>query len=251
MASLALESATVHARLRAGRSVSTEEVEQLRLVPAGEQGLFSCTDPNAFFRSRAFTEGRFYVQDPATLVAPALLHVHSGEVVADLCAAPGGKALVLGDSLAGTGCLVCMDRSERRLQRLVANADPGAARTVLVGDAARAPLQSHAFDAVLLDVPCSNTGVLRRRPDAKWRFSAGQLAQLVGLQAGILEDAARLVRPGGRLVYSTCSLEPEENGDQVRAFAARHPEFTLTEERALLPDSGHDGAYCALLGRRL
>ena len=108
-----------------------------------------------------------------------------------------------------------------------------------------------AFDRVLVDAPCSNTGVLRRRPDARWRWSAERLRQLVGLQAQILDAAAALVAPGGRLVYSTCSNEPEENGEQVAAFLARHPDFAEVARRESVPfETDRDGAFACALERR-
>jgi 16S rRNA (cytosine967-C5)-methyltransferase len=104
------------------------------------------------------------------------------------------------------------------------------------------------FDKVLVDAPCSNTGVLRRRPDARWNWSEEKLAQLVKLQAEILDAAALRVAPGGRLVYSTCSNEPEENQRQVEAFLSRNPRFELVETRESLPhESGFDGAFAAAL----
>jgi 16S rRNA (cytosine967-C5)-methyltransferase len=107
------------------------------------------------------------------------------------------------------------------------------------------------FDGVLLDVPCSNTGVLRRRPDARWRFSMPRLAKLVSLQRALLDTAGRLVRPGGRLVYSTCSLEPEECEAMVASWKQDHGDFDVsTEVRLFPPDTGTDGAYAARLQRR-
>ena len=105
------------------------------------------------------------------------------------------------------------------------------------------------FDRVLVDAPCSNTGVIRRRPDARWRWNADHLAQLVALQKDILAAAATHVKQGGRLVYSTCSNEPEENAEQVAAFLAAHPDFTEVDRRESVPfETGYDGAFaCALV----
>ena len=112
-------------------------------------------------------------------------------------------------------------------------------------------MQSIAFGKVLVDAPCSNTGVLRRRPDARWNWSVEKLEALVKLQAEILDQVAPLVAPGGTLVYSTCSNEPEENDEQVKAFVARHPDFTLDTTRESVPfESGYDGAFAARLIRK-
>lgn len=214
---------------------------------AAGQELFTVPEPEAFFTSIAFRRNAFYVQDPSTVLAPALLAVQPCERVADLCCAPGGKALLLAE--AGPFLLFCGDRSARRLLRVRENL-AGATTPLLVAmDAAAPPCPAATFDAVLADVPCSNTGVIRRRPDVRWRFAPAQLQELVALQAGILAGAAALVKPGGRLVYSTCSIEPEENGEQVQRFLAAHPEFTLATEKLLLPCPRHDGAYAALLLR--
>jgi len=106
------------------------------------------------------------------------------------------------------------------------------------------------FDGVLLDVPCSNTGVIRRRPDARQRLTTDHLSQLIDLQSQLLDSAAALVRPGGRLVYSTCSLEHEENEDQIAAWLKRHPAFRLDKEaRHFPPKDRMDGAYAARLER--
>ena len=107
------------------------------------------------------------------------------------------------------------------------------------------------FDRVLVDAPCSNTGVLRRRPDARWRWTADRLESIVALQDEILSAAARHVAPGGLLVYSTCSNEPEENAGRVAAFLAAHPDFAEKERRESVPHvSGHDGAFACALVRR-
>ena len=106
------------------------------------------------------------------------------------------------------------------------------------------------YDVVLADVPCSNTGVFRRRPDALWRFSRAKLEELTKLQFLLLEQAARLTAPGGKLIYSTCSIEDEENRLQVEAFLARHGEFSLVSMRQLLPDLHIDGAFASVLEKK-
>ncbi len=216
---------------------------------ARSASLWSCADPAAFFQSAEFARGDFYVQDPSTLLAPTLLAVTRGERVADVCSAPGGKSLVLAEALAGQGGLVCSDRSWRRMQRVRQNLARTSRVHLAVADVAAAPFRRGAFDAILLDVPCTNTGVVRRRPDVRWRFSEQKLQELVRVQEQILLAAAELVKPGGRVVYSTCSIEPEENALQVEKFVARRADFAQVEACELLPASGHDGAFAALLVR--
>lgn len=213
-----------------------------------EAQLFICRNPQTFIRSETFRSGSYYIQDPATLLAPVMLTPRPKETLADLCAAPGGKTLVL-DEIAADDCiLIAGDRSPARLSKLTDNLGTESHIIPVAGDAAIPYCRAASVDAVLLDVPCSNTGVIRRRPDAMWRFSGRQLQELVALQARILDGAAALLKPGGRIVYSTCSIEPEENSEQVRRFCHRHyPHYEIAKERLLFPNKTHDGAYSALI----
>ena len=215
-----------------------------------------------------YAEGAFIVQDPATVGAVELLDVAPGQTVLDFCAAPGGKTAQIAWQLAGTGRLVAQEVNPKRFARLKENlsrlrlssveAFPSlnglaglAPNGMAIGTAANSIDGRTAFDRVLIDAPCSNTGVLRRRPDARWRWSADHLKQLVALQAQILDAAAPFVAPGGRFVYSTCSNEPEENGEQVAAFLERHPDFAEVARRESVPfETDHDGAFACALERR-
>ena len=190
---------------------------------------------------------QMYIQDPATLLAPSMLAPVPGETVADLCAAPGGKSRLIAELLHNTGRLFCRDRAEDKIPRLKANLKAFTCVDIRQGDAAQPDIPPHSLDAVLLDVPCTNTGVLRRKPDAKWSFDDQKLAELTSAQRTILEAALPLLKPGGRLVYSTCSLEPEENTLQIRSFLDRHSEARLAKEQLLYPTDTHDGAYAALI----
>ena len=199
-----------------------------------------------------FADGWFYVQDPSTSVAPSLLNPRPGETVLDACAAPGGKTMQLAELMQGQGTLVAMDPSADRLKPLRENI----ARlkwnfiSVVEGDLTKEK-PSTRFNAILLDVPCTNTGVIRRRPDARWRFSPERLRAACDKQAAILDAAAACLESGGRIVYSTCSLELEENEGQVDRWLARHAEFKLADSKKLFPpESGTDGAYAALLIRK-
>ncbi|MDP4026378.1 RsmB/NOP family class I SAM-dependent RNA methyltransferase [Methylobacterium sp. NEAU 140] len=168
-----------------------------------------------------FAEGAWWVQDAAAALPARLLDVRPGERVLDLCAAPGGKTL----QLASRGARVtALDRSAPRLERLRENVSRlRLAVDITVADALA--FESEDSDAVLLDAPCSATGTLRRHPDAAWIKTEADIARLVDLQARLVDRAAELVRPGGRLVYCTCSLEPEEGEAQVAAFLARNARF--------------------------
>ena len=197
-----------------------------------------------------YAEGAFIVQDPGTRLAVELMDVYPGDFVLDACAAPGGKTVQL--AWRGANVTACEVNPKRR-RTLESNlARVGLADKVNVIDSLRStPTPSvYTFPKILVDAPCSNTGVLRRRPDARWNWSVEKLGALVKLQAEILDQVAPLVPSGGALVYSTCSNEPEENLEQVEAFCARHPEFRLDASRESLPfESGCDGAFAARLLR--
>jgi len=170
----------------------------------------------------SFAEGRWWVQDAAAAVPARLLDPQPGETALDLCAAPGGKAL----QLAAAGAKVtALDRSASRLGRLTeALARTGLAAELVAADA-ETWADARQFDAVLLDSPCSSSGVFRRNPDALWTLRPGDIAKLAESQSRLLDAAARRVKPGGRLVYCVCSLETEEGEAQARDFVKRHPDF--------------------------
>ena len=206
-----------------------------------------------------FAEGEFIVQDPGTALAVELIAPQPGERVLDACAAPGGKTAQL--AWRGAEVTAC-EVNPRRRARLVENLRRLKLNVEVVSQLDQPPPAPHAphappaahspFPKVLVDAPCSNTGVLRRRPDARWNWSEAKLAELVRLQAEILDAASRRVAPGGVLVYSTCSNEPEENAAQVEAFLLRHPDFSLRESRESVPtETGRDGAFAAALARNL
>jgi 16S rRNA (cytosine967-C5)-methyltransferase len=209
-----------------------------------------------------FEDGSWWVQDAAAAVPARLLDVKAGEAVLDLCAAPGGKTL----QLAAAGAdVVALDRSAARLKRLEENlARTGLSAQVVVADGA-AWDDARTFDAILLDAPCSATGTFRRHPDVLWAARPGDVASLANVQARILDSAAGRLKPGGRLVYCVCSLEPEEGEAQVEAFLARRPDMALdpiqpgeagAPEASLTPrgtlrllphqlDGGQDGFFAA------
>lgn len=194
-----------------------------------------------------YAEGAFIVQDPGTRLAIELLDPKSGERVLDACAAPGGKTVQI--AWRGADVTACEVNPKRR-RRLEQNLARLKLDVRVIPELPAIGEGAQLFQKILVDAPCSNTGVLRRRPDARWNWSEGKLAALVKLQAEILDACALRVEPGGVLVYSTCSNEPEENMAQVEAFLARHPDFSLAESRESVPyESGTDGAFAAKLVR--
>jgi 16S rRNA (cytosine967-C5)-methyltransferase len=169
-----------------------------------------------------FTEGRWWVQDAAAAIPARLLEAGPGFDVLDMCAAPGGKTLQLAASVAS---VVALDRSAPRLERVAENlARTGLSAERVVADAADWK-DARSFDAVLLDAPCSATGTFRRHPDVLWASKPGDIASLAAVQSRLLDAAAARVKPGGRLVYCVCSLEPEEGEAQAAGLRARHPQF--------------------------
>jgi 16S rRNA (cytosine967-C5)-methyltransferase len=209
----------------------------------------------------AFKQGLFHLQDPASTLVTRYAAIPSGARVADLCCAPGGKALELART---AGVVYAGDASFTRLARVRENVRRLDATNVIpfVGDA-RFPAVK-GMDAVLIDVPCTGTGTFRRHPDSRWRLRISDLAVLPAVQRSILRAAATAVRPGGLLVYSTCSLETEENDAQVESFLSDNPEWRLEPPpdgvvpaavidagrlRVLPQRHGTDGAFAARLRR--
>lgn len=190
-----------------------------------------------------FNEGEFIVQDPGTSIAIRLLDPQPGEKILDACAAPGGKSVQI--AWRGAELTACEVNPKRR-RRLEENL-----RRLKLEVEVEGEIKPGEFDKVLVDAPCSNTGVFRRRPDARWNWTTEKLDSLVKLQSEILDVAASRVRVGGRLVYSTCSNEPDENERQVENFLNRHPEFALEEVSESIPyETGFDGAFAASLLRK-
>ncbi len=208
-----------------------------------------------------FRQGLFHLQDPASTLVTQYACVPTGAEVADLCAAPGGKTIELSRN---AGRVYASDVSRARLERVIENArrleianiDP------YVADARYPAIRP--VDLVLVDAPCTGTGTFRRHPDARWRLKISDIAVMSSIQRGILRAAADAVRPGGLLVYSTCSLEPEENDEQIESFLNAHPGWRLDPPpegvvppaviddgrlRVLPQRHGTDGAFAARLRR--
>lgn len=180
--------------------------------------------------SPLFRSGAIEVQDEGSQLVALLVDAHPGQQVADFCAGAGGKALALAAAMANKGRVVACDVSEGRLTRAKerikrAGADNVEPRLLVTERDRWVKRQKGKFDRVLVDAPCSGSGAWRRNPDARWRSM--DLANLTALQTRILDSAQRLVKPGGRLVYATCSLLPDENEDRVAGFLTEHPEFSI------------------------
>jgi 16S rRNA (cytosine967-C5)-methyltransferase len=199
-----------------------------------------------------YSEGWFAVQDLSGMKVGSALTPAPGSRVLDLCAAPGSKTTHLAELMAGRGSIDACDIDADRLRTLTGQCERMRAeivRTHLLADGGRGEPPPGPFDAVLADVPCSNTGVMGRRPELRWRLSPAELPHLIRLQTRLLHLAADRLRSGGVLVYSTCSVEPEENGGLVRAVLAGRRDLTLESEEEQLPGRPSDGGYWARLRR--
>ena len=195
---------------------------------------------------KAFQDGVVEIQDEGSQLVAALVDAQPGMQVVDYCAGAGGKTLAIAAGMNNKGRVVAMDvyesrldRSAQRLRRAGAHNVERRALPTEGGDAANAKWlkrQKGAFDRVLVDAPCTGTGTWRRNPDGRWTLAPQDLAELVPKQAAILDAASRLVKPGGGLIYATCSVLPAENERQIEAFLARHPEFAVVPVADLWAD---------------
>lgn len=252
----------VYARLNPIRALPEQTIQSWRDEGIGYDFCsFDWVPDNLVFRLKSvpaldkvasFKKGSFYVQDPSTLLAVTTLDPQPGERILDLCAAPGGKTTFIAQLIDDDGEIFASDADERRLTQVVENCKRMHITSVTPYTAV--DLRNYRdndgdpFDRVLVDAPCSNTGVIRRRVDLRWRVTPGEIDRLKNTQLELLNRAAALVKPGGLIVYSTCSLEPEENGGVVATFRKAHSGFTLESERSLFPPRDQvDGAYVAAL----
>lgn len=200
----------------------------------------------------SFLEGKFYIQDPSTLAAVQELDPQPNENILDLCAAPGGKTTAMAERMQDEGAVLAVDIDETRLERLREN-------VLRLGLNCIQPKALHQidlkkagpFDRILIDAPCSNTGVMRRRVDVRWRLNAREIPVLADGQLDLLNRAAPLLKHAGVIVYSTCSIESEENEGVIERFLQKHRQFKQVSCRTITPmRDGLDGAFVALLRRK-
>lgn len=206
------------------------------------------------FTSPLFKAGYFEVQDAASQFIAPFLQPEPGMRVIDACAGAGGKTLHLGVLMKNKGRIIALDVHDWKLKELRKRANRNGIDNIeerVIKDSSTIKRLSKSADRVLLDVPCSGLGVLRRNPDAKWKLTPEEIDRLIKLQGEILRSYCRMVKPGGKLVYATCSVLPSENEDQIKAFLAEHgDEWKLEKEMHFRPDKqGFDGFYAARLIR--
>ncbi len=203
-------------------------------------------NPRLVAQSRAYTQGMVELQDVSSQFAAAAAGARPDMTVLDYCAGGGGKALALAAAMGGRGRLFVHDANVARMKDLPARARRAGARVEVVTPEAR-PRTVPACDLVFVDAPCSGSGAWRRTPEGKWRLAPGDLPRFTRLQDAILAEAAEHLRPGGRLVYATCSLLARENSARTRAFLDARPGWRLEAEHRLSPLDGGDGFYVARL----
>ena len=201
------------------------------------------TDKPGLIRWPVYQEGRIDIQDEGSQLIARLVGAKRGEMVCDFCAGAGGKTLALGALMKSSGRLYAFDINEKRLQGLtprmrragLSNVHPVAIRDEKDN---RIKRLRGKFDRVLVDAPCTGTGTLRRNPDLKWRLTPQELDRINAVQKSVLEEAAKLLKPDGRLVYATCSVLQRENQDVVKTFQESHPEFELLNATDVLAKQG-------------
>lgn len=199
---------------------------------------------------KAYKEGLFQVQDESAMMVATALGAQPGERILDLCSAPGGKSTHIAELAPGATVISCdVSFDKNLLLKQSAERMKLSNVRVMVGDARRLNLKE-TFHGVLLDAPCSNTGVLSRRPDARWRVAQSDLKKLPEMQLAMLQNAAQFVREGGRLAYSTCSIEPEENEHVVQKFLQQNQEFFLADTKLILPSLRWGGGFYAKMIRK-
>jgi 16S rRNA (cytosine967-C5)-methyltransferase len=216
----------------------------------GENLVFQIRSHPPLDQLPSFQQGGFYVQDPSTLLAVRELDPQPGEWVLDWCAAPGGKATFCAQLMGNRGRIVAHDTSPERMGLLRENCTRLGVTCLEAVPASFTPRHS-SFDRILVDAPCSNTGVLRRRIELRWRIQPEEITRLAVEQLAILHEVSPALKSGGTLVYSTCSLEAEENHDVVARFVGEETDFELVRELQLHPVTAEvDGAYVAVLRRK-
>jgi 16S rRNA (cytosine967-C5)-methyltransferase len=247
--------------LRANRlKVTPEELvrelgrEDIAASAAGPDGVMLARRSNVFL-SRSFHAGLFEVQDLHSQLVARALEPRAGERVIDACAGGGGKSLHLAALMGGKGKVLAMDVAEGKLTRLRERANRAGAsciETRVIDGAKVIKRLADSADRLLLDVPCSGLGVWRRNPDGKWRLTAEEIARLKGVQAEILSRYAAMLKPGGLMVYATCSILPDENERQIENFLSHNGNgWELLDQRSLRPaPGGGDGFFVARLRRR-
>lgn len=242
-------------RLKTDRAALQKALEQeeIETKPVGDADALVLLRRQNVFKTKAFKNGLFEVQDYSSQLVAPFLDPKPGMRVVDACAGGGGKTLHLAALLEGRGAVIALDTLAWKLDELRQRARRAGASNIETRTIENTKVIKRLYgtaDRLLLDVPCSGLGVLRRNPDSKWKLSPAFIENLRATQQEILQTYSRILKPGGQMVYATCSILPSENEQQVQAFLASEAGkgFALAAERKILPqDEGFDGFYMALL----
>ena len=205
------------------------------------------------FLTSAFKEGFFEVQDASSQKIAEILDVKEGMRVVDACAGAGGKTLHIAALMKNKGQIIALDIYEWKLAELKRRAKRAGAfniETRFIEDNKVIKRLHNTADRLLIDAPCSGLGVLKRNPDSKWKIDEDFINRIKIEQENILQNYSKILKKGGKMVYSTCSILPSENGEQVRKFLAENTEFALVKEESIMPSDGYDGFYMALIERK-
>ena len=202
-----------------------------------------------------YEEGKWSVQDRSSQLIAPLLGALPGEKILDACAAPGGKSTHIAELINNNGKIWSVDRSSRRSKKISANSERLGTKCLqlLVADSnellVKHPEWKCFFDRILIDAPCSGLGTLARHPDARWRMNKDNIQELVSLQSQLINSLSPLLKSGGKLVYSTCTIHPDENFNQIKNFLQLNSEFSLEYEKQIWPgeEENGDGFYIAVL----
>ncbi|PBQ32163.1 RNA methyltransferase [Sphingobacteriaceae bacterium] len=228
--------------------------EKIETIPVPEiTNALQLSKRENVFQTRLFKEGSFEVQDAGSQLISEFLDPKPTDYVIDACAGAGGKSLHLAALMKNKGKVISLDVEDWKLEELKKRAKRAGVSNIetraILPDKTIMQLYNKA-DKLLLDVPCSGLGVLKRNPDAKWKLNAESIERTKKLQQTIITEYSKMVKPGGLMVYSTCSLLPSENQDQVTEFLKNTNDFELVKDKTLLPNQGYDGFYMALLKKK-
>jgi 16S rRNA (cytosine967-C5)-methyltransferase len=235
------------------------QTQGLEVLLSPDEKCFKLLQSVDIAKLKSFQEGLFFIQDPTAFEAINLLPPQNKQTVLDLCAAPGTKTAVLAAAMQNAGVIYATDADSKRLQKVTQNCQRLGIRSVQIIEPYTLDAflsHKHPIDAVIADVPCSNTGVLARRAEARWRLDEKSIASLTKIQSQLLQKAISTVRPGGLILYSTCTILRQENQSLIKDILAQNPAISLVREQLILPavetrDSfDHDGGYAALLQKK-
>ena len=226
-----------------------------RSIPNCPQGLEVIDGEGDLKKWPGFSEGHWFVQDRSSQLIAKYLSPKSGEKILDACAAPGGKTTHIAELIRDNGEIWAIDRSSKRIEKLLINLERLSLASVKTKVANSIKLQDlfpefkEYFDRILIDAPCSGLGTLSRHPDARWRMSPEKIMDLVFLQKELLNSLVPLLKKGGLLLYSTCTIHPDENSHQIKQFLIDNPNIQLTHQHQIWPDEKNcgDGFYFAIL----